>query len=52
MCKERLLKLHKKSKNDPKGLSQHNKIFEEKKRLGIIEMVSELGQRRNTLFSS
>ena len=41
MCKEQLLNVHKKLKNDPKILSQYHEIFKEQKRLGIIEMVSE-----------
>ena len=45
MCKERLLKLHKKVKNDPEVLSQYNEIFEEQRRLGIIETVSEPGKK-------
>ena len=45
MCKERLLKLHKKVKNDPEVLSQYNELFEEQKRLGIIETVSEPGKK-------
>ena len=45
MCKERLLKLHKKLKNDPELLSQYNEIFEEQRRLGIIETVSEPGKK-------
>ena len=45
MCKERLLKLYKKLKNDPEILSQYNKIFEEQKRLGITETVSEPGKK-------
>ena len=53
MCQERLLKLHKKLKNDPEILSQYNEIFEEQKRLGIIKTVSEPGKKkRNTLFST
>ena len=52
MCKERLLKLHKKLKNDPELLSQYNEIFEEQRRLGIIATVPEPEKKRgNTLFS-
>ena len=46
MCQERLLKLHKKLKNDPEILSQYNEIFEEQKRLGIIKTVSEPGKKK------
>ena len=46
MCKQRLLKLHKKLKNDPEILSQYNEIFEEQKRLGIIETVWEPGEKK------
>ena len=53
MCKEWLIKLRKKLKNDPDILSQYNEIFEGQRRLGIIETVSEPGKkRRNTLFST
>ena len=45
MCKKRLLKLHKNLKNDPEILSQYNKIFEEQRRLGIIETASEPGKK-------
>ena len=48
MCKERLLKLHKKLKNDPEISSQFNEIFEEQKCLGIIETVLETGKKRET----
>ena len=34
-----ITKTHKKLKNDPEILSQYNEIFEEQKRLGIIETV-------------
>ena len=52
MCKEWLIKLHKKLKNDPDILPQYNEILEEQRRLGIIETVSEPGKKRgNTLFS-
>ena len=50
MCKERLLKLHKKLKNDSEMLSQYNDIFEEQKRLGIIETVSEPGKKGETHY--
>ena len=46
MCKQRLLKLHKKLKNDPEILSQYDEIFEEQKRLGIIETVWEPGEKK------
>ena len=48
MCKERLLKLHKKLKNDSEISSQFNEIFEEQKCLGIIETVLETGKKRET----
>ena len=50
MCKKRLLKLHKKLENDPEILSQYNKIFEEQRRLGIIETVSEPGKKGETQY--
>ena len=50
MWKEWLLKLYKKLKNDPEILSQYNEIFEEQRRLGIIEMVSEPGKKGKTYY--
>ena len=50
MCKKRLLKLHKKLENDPEILSQYNEIFEEQRRLGIIETVSEPGKKGETHY--
>ena len=50
MCKEQLLKLHKKLKNDPEILSHNNEIFEEQRRLGIIETVSEPGKKGETHY--
>ena len=50
MCKKRLLKLHKKLENDPEILSQYNEIFEEQRRLGIIETVPEQGKKGETHY--
>ena len=50
MCKERLLKLQKKLKNDPEILSHYYEIFEEQRRLGIIETVSEPGKKGETHY--
>ena len=50
MCKERLLKLHKKLKSDPELLSQYNEVFEKQKCLGIIETVSEPGKKEETHY--
>ena len=50
MCKERLLKLHKKLKNDSEILSPYNEIFEEQRRLGITETVSEPGKKGETHY--
>ena len=50
MCKKQLLKLHKNLKNDPEILSQYNKIFEEQRRLRIIETASEPGKKGKTHY--
>ena len=50
MCKKRLLKLHKNLKSDPEILSQYNKIFEEQRRLRIIETASEPGKKGKTHY--
>ena len=50
MCKERLLKLRKKLKNDSEILSQYNEIFEEQRHLGITETVSEPGKKGETHY--
>ena len=50
MCKERLLKLRKKLKNDSEILSPYNEIFEEQRRLGITETVSEPGKKGETPY--
>ena len=52
MCQVRLLKLHEKLKKDPDFLEQYNDIFEEQKRLGIIETVSEPGKKGETHYLS
>ena len=45
-----ITKTHKKLKNDPEILSQYNEIFEEQRRLGIIETALELGKKGETHY--